>query len=73
MTAPDRQTPDNGGFAAHVAYSARVNNFWQGGKDNFAADRAAGGQALAAFPQCTRSLRRRHRTAASSTLTTTPW
>jgi S-adenosyl methyltransferase len=33
-----------------VAYSARVNNYWQGGKDNFAADRAAAEQALAAFP-----------------------
>jgi S-adenosyl methyltransferase len=33
-----------------VAYSARVNNYWQGGKDNFAADREAGEQALDAFP-----------------------
>jgi hypothetical protein len=33
-----------------VAHSARVNNYWQGGKDNFAADRAAAKQALAAFP-----------------------
>jgi len=33
-----------------VAYSARVNNYWQGGKDNFAADRAAAEQAVAAFP-----------------------
>ena len=46
MTA-DEQRPklDTG-----VAYSARVNNFWQGGKDNFAADREAGEQALDAFP-----------------------
>jgi len=33
-----------------VAQSARVNNYWQGGKDHFAADRAAAEQALAAFP-----------------------
>jgi len=33
-----------------VAHSARVNNYWQGGKDNFAADRAAAEQAVAAFP-----------------------
>ena len=33
-----------------VAHSARVNNYWRGGKDNFAADRAAAEGALAAFP-----------------------
>jgi SAM-dependent methyltransferase len=33
-----------------VAYSARVNNYWRGGKDNFAADRAAAEQAVKAFP-----------------------
>jgi SAM-dependent methyltransferase len=33
-----------------VAYSARVNNYWQGGKDHFAADRAAAERARAAFP-----------------------
>jgi S-adenosyl methyltransferase len=57
MTVPDHETPDNGGFDAHVAYSARVNNFWHGGKDNFAADRAAGRQALEAFPQLPAALR----------------
>jgi SAM-dependent methyltransferase len=57
MAAPDQQTPDNSGFDAQVAYSARVNNFWQGGKDNFAADRAAGIEALEAFPQLPAALR----------------
>jgi SAM-dependent methyltransferase len=57
MTAPDLQNPDNDGFDARVAYSARVNNFWQGGKDNFAADRAAGRVALEAFPQLPVALR----------------
>jgi hypothetical protein len=33
-----------------VAHVARVYNFWLGGKDNFAADRAAGEQAMKAFP-----------------------
>ena len=33
-----------------VAYSARVNNYWRGGTDNFAADREAAEQALKAFP-----------------------
>jgi len=57
MTVPDHETPDNGGFDTHVAHSARVNNFWQGGKDNFSADRAAGIQALEAFPQLPAALR----------------
>ncbi len=34
-----------------VAHIARVYNYWLGGKDNFAADRAAGEQAIRAFPE----------------------
>jgi hypothetical protein len=33
-----------------VAHIARVYNYWLGGKDHFAADRAAGEQAIKAFP-----------------------
>ena len=33
-----------------VPHSARIWNYWLGGKDNFAVDRAAGDQFLAAFP-----------------------
>jgi hypothetical protein len=33
-----------------VAHVARVYNYWLGGTDNFAADRAAGDAAIAAFP-----------------------
>jgi hypothetical protein len=33
-----------------VAHVARVYNYWLGGTDNFAADRAAGEQAIRAFP-----------------------
>jgi hypothetical protein len=33
-----------------VAYSARVNNYWRGGKDNFAADREVAEEAVRAFP-----------------------
>jgi hypothetical protein len=33
-----------------VAHVARVYNYWLGGKDNFAADRAAGEAAMRAFP-----------------------
>ena len=32
------------------AHSARVYNYWLGGKDNFAADREAAEQAIAANP-----------------------
>jgi O-methyltransferase involved in polyketide biosynthesis len=34
-----------------VPHSARVWNYWLGGKDNFAADRATGDQVLKAYPQ----------------------
>ncbi|HTB55837.1 MAG TPA: SAM-dependent methyltransferase, partial [Trebonia sp.] len=34
-----------------VAHRARVHDYWLGGKDNFAADRAAGEQAIRAFPE----------------------
>jgi hypothetical protein len=40
-----------------VAYSARVNNYWRGGKDNFAADRAAAEQAVKAFPALPEAVR----------------
>ena len=33
-----------------MAHVARVYDYWLGGKDNFAADRAAGDQAIAAYP-----------------------
>jgi trans-aconitate methyltransferase len=38
-------------FDTNVAHVARVYNYWLGGKDNFAADRAAGEQAIKAFPE----------------------
>ncbi len=37
-------------FDTSVAHVARVYDYWLGGKDNFAADRAAGEQAIKAFP-----------------------
>jgi len=39
----------------NVAHVARVYDYWLGGKDNFAADRAAGDHAIAAFPDIPRS------------------
>jgi len=40
-----------------VAHVARVYDYWLGGKDNFAADRAAGEQAMQAYPDIVYSVR----------------
>jgi hypothetical protein len=45
------QEPRTDGLDTRVAYSARVNNVWHGGKDNFAKDREAAKEALEAFPE----------------------
>jgi S-adenosyl methyltransferase len=44
-------------FDVSVAHVARVYDYWLGGKDNFAADRAAGDQAIAAYPDIVHSVR----------------
>jgi hypothetical protein len=44
-------------FDTSVAHVARVYDYWLGGKDNFAADRAAGEQAIAAYPDIVFSVR----------------
>jgi hypothetical protein len=46
--SPARQKPT--GIDTSVAHSARVYNYLLGGKDNFAADREAGDQMMAALP-----------------------
>ena len=51
-SASDRPT-----FDTTVAHSARVHNYWLGGKDNFAADRAAGDAVIAAYPGIVMSVR----------------
>jgi S-adenosyl methyltransferase len=40
-----------------VAHSARVHDYWLGGKDNFAADRAAGDAVMEAYPDIIMSVR----------------
>ena len=40
-----------------VAHIARVQDYWLGGRDNFAADRQAGEEAMAAFPGLVASVR----------------
>jgi hypothetical protein len=39
-----------------MAHQARVYNYWLGGKDNYAADRAAAEQAIEDFPKPVRSV-----------------
>ena len=51
-SASDRPT-----FDTTVAHSARVHDYWLGGKDNFAADRAAGDAVIAAYPGIVMSVR----------------
>ena len=44
-------------FDVSVAHVARVYNYWLGGKDNFAADREAGDETIAAYPAIRMSAR----------------
>ena len=44
-------------FDTSVAHSARVHNYWLGGKDHFAADRAAGDAVIVAYPGIVESVR----------------
>jgi S-adenosyl methyltransferase len=46
-----RPAGDMPGIDTSTAHPARVYDYWLGGKDNFAADREAGEQALLAYPQ----------------------
>jgi hypothetical protein len=52
------ETPgDRQGFDTSVAHSARVHDYWLGGKDNYVADRAAGDAVIAAYPGIVKSVR----------------
>src|SRR2546430_5091176 len=44
-------------FDTSVAHPARVYDYWLGGKDNFAADRIAGEDTIAAWPDIRSSAR----------------
>ena len=41
---------DHPTFDTSVAHQARIYNYWLGGKDNYAADRKAAKEAVAAYP-----------------------
>ena len=47
----ERTTRGASAIDTSTAHPARVYDYWLGGKDNFAADREAGEQALRAYPQ----------------------
>jgi hypothetical protein len=51
--------PDGGRAAidTSVAHSARVHDYWLGGKNNYPADRAAGDAVIAAYPGIVMSVR----------------
>ena len=51
------ESADRSGIDTSVAHSARIHNYWLGGKDNFAADRAAGDAVIAAYPGIVQSVR----------------
>ncbi len=53
----ERESADRFGIDTSVAHSARVHDYWLGGKDNFAADRAAGDAVIAAYPGIVQSVR----------------
>jgi S-adenosyl methyltransferase len=56
----DRASVPAGAWSAldtTVAHSARVHDYWLGGKDNFAADRAAGDAVMEAYPGIVMSVR----------------
>ena len=45
------------GLDTGVAHIARIQNYWRGGKDNFAVDRQAAEHAMAAYPDLVSSVR----------------
>ena len=56
-TAGGGGSPGPAGFDATVAAPTRVYDCWLGGKDNFAADRVAAEETIAAYPAIRRSAR----------------
>jgi hypothetical protein len=55
-TADGHET-DHRSFDTSVAHVARIYDYWLGGKDNYAVDRAAGDAAVQAYPDLVSSVR----------------
>jgi len=53
MSSGEHEPP---AFDTSVAHIARVYDYWLGGKDNYAADRAAGDQVMQAYPNIVHSV-----------------
>ena len=50
QSPPRTGNPAPGGLDTSVPHIARVYDYWLGGKDNFAVDREAAEQVMAAYP-----------------------
>ena len=57
MSGDTRPAQERRAIDTTVAHSARVHDYWLGGKDNFAADRAAGDAVMEAYPGIVMSVR----------------
>ncbi len=55
--SPETGGPAAGGLDTSVPHIARVYDYWLGGKDNFAVDREAAEQVIAAYPGILRDVR----------------
>jgi S-adenosyl methyltransferase len=57
QSPPGTSGPAPGGLDTSVPHIARVYDYWLGGKDNFAVDREAAEQVMAAYPGILRDVR----------------
>ena len=57
QNSPGTSGPGPGGLDTSVPHIARVYDYWLGGKDNFAVDREAAEQVVAAYPGILRDVR----------------
>jgi hypothetical protein len=57
QSSPETSGPTPGGLDTSVPHIARVYDYWLGGKDNFAVDREAAEQVIAAYPGILRDVR----------------
>ena len=57
MSGETRPAQERRAIDTTVAHSARVHDYWLGGKDNFAADREAGDAVMEAYPGIVMSVR----------------
>src|SRR5438874_12750016 len=57
QSSPETSGPTPDGLDTSVPHIARVYDYWLGGKDNFAVDRAAAEQVMETFPDILVSVR----------------